>query len=67
MEDQTLQAVPAAEAPAEETAEVPEETIPPAEEKNLAEETNLAVEMTAATQNRIMAEMAAVRMSLQNQ
>ena len=53
--------------PAEETAEVPEETITPAEEKNLAEETNLAVEMTAATQNRIMAEMATVRMSLQNQ
>ena len=53
--------------PAEETAEVPEETITPAEGKNLAEETNLAVEMTAATQNRIMAEMAAVRMSLQNQ
>ena len=63
-----------------ETVEVPEETnsaavsalalllsIPPAEEKNLAEESILAVEMTAATQNRIMAEMAAVRMSLQNQ
>ena len=51
--------------------EAPEETTTPAEEMNLAEEapeeTNLAEEMTAATQNRITAEMAAVRMSLQNQ
>ena len=59
--------------PAAETAEVPEEMIILVEAKNLAAvknlavEKNLAAEMTAAIQNRIMAEMAAVRMSLQNQ